>query len=96
MGSRADMRRDLRDYLADTPWREQFTTWLTYYWWPTRRWMPKVGAWWHYKILRYPPIPPLAKDRIAQHFGFHGGPPCTDGPVCAAHGWDLSPLAEEN
>lgn len=89
----ADMRHDLGEFLPDMSLWERFKTWVEFYWWPTRRWMPKVSMWWAYKVLRYPPPPPLVKDRIALHHGFVDGvPPCTDGPVCAAHGWPLSPL----
>jgi hypothetical protein len=87
-----NMRRDLAEFLPEMSRREKVTTWFTYYWWPTRRWMPTVTLWWAYKVLRYPKPPPMALDRIAQHFGFTEGiPPCTDGPICSAHGWELSP-----
>lgn len=90
----AGMRSDLRTLgYAEMTRREKTRTWLTYYFPPTRRWAQKLGMWWAHKVLRYPPLPPIEKDRIALHHGFvEGVPPCTDGPVCAEHGWPLSPF----
>ena len=90
------MRRDLADLDGDTmPLREKLSTWASYYWWPTRRWWTNVAMWWGYTVRGWPKRPPFEEDPIAQHFGFiEGVPACTDGPVCAAHGWRLSPLVE--
>lgn len=88
----ADMKHDLLP-LGPMTRREKIKAWVSYYWWPTRRWLPKIEMWWDYNVLRYPKPPPLVKDRIARHHGFVDGvPPCTDGPVCSEHGWPLSPL----
>lgn len=75
MNSWAGMRHDQRaaaevsggtveDY--PTTWREDFTYWFTYYWWPTKRWMPKVSLWWGYHVHRFPKPPPLDKDAVYQ------------------------------
>jgi hypothetical protein len=94
------MRHDLSLDPEVTGWdemtrREKVKTWVAYYWWPTRRWVPTVERWWDYNVLRIPKPPPIEQDRVALHFGFvEGVPPCTDGPVCAEHGWKLSPLVE--
>lgn len=78
-------------------WREKVNSWVTYYWWPTRRWVPIVKRWWDYNVLHIPKPPPIEQDPVALHFGFvEGVPPCTDGPVCAEHGWKLSPLVESS
>lgn len=80
----ADMHHDLDQF--DLPLWEQIKSWFTYYWWPTKRWVPKIQMRWYEH--RYGPMPPLSKDRIAQHFGWAPGiPPCADGPLCLAHGW---------
>lgn len=71
MGSRADMRQTLAaadEACGDGPYpmsrREKFAFWFTYFWWPTKRWMPKVDLWWHYNVLRYPKPPPLHLDPV--------------------------------
>ena len=53
---------------ADYPMsrRERFAFWFTYFWWPTKRWMPKVDLWWGYHVRRYPKPPPLDKDPVYQ------------------------------
>lgn len=73
----------------DADWWWQVKSWFTYYWRPTRGWMPKVSMWWAYEILRYPKRPPFDEDPVARHLGLvEGVPPCTDkGPNgrCAEH-----------
>lgn len=90
-----DMRHDLVPLggFDDERLRYKLSMWFTYYWWPTRRWMPRLSLWWGYNVRRYPKPPPFVKDRIAHHHGFVDGiPACTDGPTCAEHGWRISPL----
>jgi hypothetical protein len=91
MGSWAAMRHDLLP-LGPMTWREQVMMWIEHYWWPTRRWVPKVERWWAYKVRGYPPPPPFAADKVAHHLGFVDGiPACTDTTQrCAAHGFLMS------
>lgn len=90
----ADMRHDLADLGYDEMSRwEKVSMWARFYFRPTRGWLPKVEEWWLLRVRRYPPPPPLDQCPVALHFGFvEGVPPCTDGPVCSAHDWRLSPL----
>lgn len=99
MTSWSDMTHDLRDVDREaTGWdemtrRHRVRMWLQWYWWPTRRWVQKLDVWWYRHVRRLPEPPPFEQDRVALHFGFvEGAPPCTDGPICAEHGWELSPL----
>lgn len=83
----AAMRHDLAEFLPETSRRDKFTTWLNYYWRPTRGWTAAVAMWWAYNVRRYPKPPPFVLDRVAQHLGLVDGvPACTDGPRCTAHG----------
>lgn len=94
--SLTNMRHDLADlWDADTTRRMKVTTWLRFYFKPTRWWVDRLVTW--NDTRRFGPLPPIEKDRVAHHFGFvEGIPACTDGPVCAAHGWKLSPLVKED
>lgn len=89
-----DMRHDLAQYLPEMSVRDKVGTWLRYYFGPTHFWLePLLRRW---DLWRYGPLPPIEKDRVAHHFGFvEGVPGCTDGPLCAAHGWKPSPLMTE-
>lgn len=92
--SLSDMRSDLREYLPEMTRREKVGTWLRFYFKPTRSWVDRLVMW--NDRRRYGPLPREVKDRIAHHFGFVDGvPPCTDGPVCAAHGWRTMPIGGE-
>lgn len=72
MGSWANMLHDdrLTREVTHTDFplslREHVEMWFTYYWWPTRRWMPKVSLWWAYHVRRYPKPPPLHEDPVFQ------------------------------
>jgi hypothetical protein len=63
--------------------------WMTYYWWPTRRWMPKVSLWWGHHVRRFPQPPPFNEDPVARHFGFVEGVPACQGPICVEHEWKV-------
>lgn len=89
-----DMRHDLADYLPEMSWREKLGTWLRFYCKATSWAVDPIIT--RLDLRRFGPLPPIEKDRVAHHFGFvEGIPACTDGPVCAAHGWPPSPLVEE-
>lgn len=87
------MRSDLREFLPDMTWRDKVVTWLRYYA-PTKRWVDRLLTW--RELRKYGPMPPIEQDRVALHLGFVDGvPACSDGPVCAAHGWSVSPINEQ-
>ena len=91
--TRTGMAHDLAEYLPEMTWRDKLGTYLRFYCRATS-WAvgPLVSRW---QLWRYGPCPAFVKDHVAHHFGFVDGiPPCTDGPICAEHGWELSPLVE--
>lgn len=58
-------------------------------------WWDRLYAWWGYHVRGWPKPPPFEENRVAIHFGFvEGKPGCTDGPVCAEHGWVIRPRDE--
>jgi hypothetical protein len=67
------------DYGETFWWR--LNHWFTYYWWPTKRWVPKLSLWWHYNVSRYPKPPPLELDPVAMALGLvpdpHDGSPAS-------------------
>ena len=61
-------------------WAWKFSLWLTYYWWPTRRWMPGLTLWWHHTVRRYPRRPPIEQDPVAMALGLVPDP-CDGSPA---------------
>lgn len=61
----ADMKHDLLP-LGPMTWWQKVSAWARFYWWPTKRWLPKVEAWWLYNVRRYPKPPPLDLDPVYQ------------------------------
>lgn len=59
----ADMKHDLTP-LGPMTLREKVSSWVRFYWWPTRSWLPKVEASWLYHVRGYPKPPPLDQDPV--------------------------------
>lgn len=90
----SSMRHDLAEFLPEMSNRNKLATWLRFYCKLTKFWADPLSSW--LEERRFGPVPPIEKDRVAHHFGFvEGIPPCTDGPVCVAHGWPISPVVKD-